>query len=112
MNLLKKNYICKKKLITSSKSDQKKQNIQIRELFYNISALIVFNDDVNDFEYVIKCLVEICKLPIDVAIAKTYYIHHNDMDIVNEGEYEEMKQQKEALIKRGLKATVQTAGSN
>lgn len=99
-------------MISSSKSEQNKIQIETDNDFLNSAALIVFNDDINDFEYVIKCFIEVCKLSVDIAIAKTYYIHKNEMDIVNQGEYEEMNRQKNELLKRGLKATVQTGSSN
>lgn len=97
-------------MINSSKSEQKKN--QNKTDNFNSASLIVFNDNINDFEYVIKCFIEVCKLPEQLAVAKTFYIHKNEMDIVNEGEYEEMNRQKNKLLERGLKATIQIGNVN
>ena len=74
--------------------------------------LIVFNDDVNTFDWVIQCFVEVCRLELEEAVEKTFYIHFNGQGVVRSGPYKEMVEMKRQLIDRGLNAIVGRAREN
>ncbi len=74
--------------------------------------LIVFNDDVNTFEWVIQCFVEVCELTVEEAVEKTFYIHFNGQGVVRSGPYDEMARMKQALQDRGLTAIVGRSREN
>ncbi len=72
----------------------------------NLADLIVFNDDFNDFDYVVDCFINICKLSYSEALAKTEYIHHRGIGTVKTGFYDEIKDMKDRLVDCGLTAIV------
>ncbi len=69
--------------------------------------LIVWNDDVNTFAWVIETLVEICGHAHEQAEQCAYIIHFNGKCIVKNGSYEELKPQCDAITERGINATVE-----
>lgn len=66
-------------------------NIQEEELLLEEKVsdfkhdLIVFNDDVNTFDHVIKCLINICKHSKTQAEQCTYIIHYKGKCAVKKG---------------------------
>jgi ATP-dependent Clp protease adaptor protein ClpS len=69
--------------------------------------LIVWNDDVNTFEWVIETLVEVCGHSYEQAEQCAYIIHFQGKYAVKEGHYEELKPQCDAITERGIGATVE-----
>jgi len=74
--------------------------------------LIVFNDDVNTFDWVIECFVEVCRLTIEESIIKTLYIHYNGKGVVRSGQYNVIVKMKNELVARGLSAIVGRSREN
>lgn len=70
--------------------------------------LIVWNDDVNTFEWVIETLMEICKHSHEQAEQCAYLIHYKGKYSVKEGQYEDLKPMCDAITERGINATVET----
>ena len=70
--------------------------------------LIVWNDDVNTFEWVIETLMEICKHSREQAEQCAYIIHYKGKYSVKEGTYEKLKPMCDAITERGISATVET----
>ena len=70
--------------------------------------LIVWNDEVNTFEWVIETLMEICKHNYEQAEQCTYIIHYKGKYSVKEGSYEELKPMCDAITERGIGATVES----
>lgn len=69
-------------------------------------SLIVWNDDVNTFEWVITSLMEVCGHTEEQAEQCALIIHYNGRYAVKEGEYEDLKPMCEALLDRGISATI------
>ena len=69
--------------------------------------LIVWNDDVNTFEWVIETLVEICGHTYEQAEQCAYIIHFNGKYAVKEGSYEDLRPKCDAILERGINATVE-----
>ncbi len=69
--------------------------------------LVIFNDDVNTFDHVIRCLVEVCKHEVMQAEQCTIIIHYNGKCAVKNGEYKELETMCTSLHDRGLTAEVQ-----
>lgn len=76
------------------------------------AQLIVYNDDYNSFDYVIKCFVEICKITSEKAEQIALAIHFRGLEVVKSGEFEEMRKMKNQLIDCGLSAVVQQGKAN
>ena len=70
--------------------------------------LIVWNDDVNTFEWVIESLMQICKHSYEQAEQCAYIIHYKGKYSVKEGVYEDLKPMCDAITERGINATVET----
>jgi len=71
------------------------------------NKLIVHNDDHNTFDWVIECLVEICKHSHEQAEQCSYFIHYKGKYAVKHGELPKLKPMKDALTDRGLSATIE-----
>jgi ATP-dependent Clp protease adaptor protein ClpS len=70
--------------------------------------LIVWNDEVNTFEWVIETLVEVCSHSYEQAEQCAYIIHFRGKYAVKEGEYTELKPMCDAITERGIGATLET----
>jgi len=68
--------------------------------------LIVHNDDVNTFDWVIKSLIEICDHELIQAEQCTLIIHNAGKCAVKHGSYDSLKPMKDGLTDRGLSATI------
>jgi len=70
-------------------------------------SLIVWNDDVNTFEWVIETLMEICGHTHEQAEQCAYLIHFQGKYAVKQGSFDELKPMCEAITDRGIGATVE-----
>ena len=68
--------------------------------------LIVYNDEVNTFEWVIQSLVEICEHTPEQAEQCAWIIHTKGKYAVKSGSFDELRPRCEALLDRGLSATI------
>ncbi len=73
----------------------------------NTCNLIVWNDEVNTFEWVIETLIEVCKHSPEQAEQCSYFIHYKGKYSVKQGEYDELKSMCDAITERGIGATVE-----
>ncbi len=69
--------------------------------------LILFNDDVNTFDHVIECLVDICDHKLEQAEQCAYIVHYKGKCDVKRGSFDKLKPKCEALLDRGLSAQIQ-----
>jgi len=69
--------------------------------------LVVWNDEVNTFEWVIETLMEVCGHTHEQAEQCAYIIHFQGKYAVKEGSYEELKPMCDAITERGIGATVE-----
>jgi len=70
-------------------------------------SLIVWNDEVNTFEWVIETLVQVCGHTHEQAEQCSYFIHYKGKYAVKQGSYEELKPMCDAITERGIGATVE-----
>ncbi len=70
-------------------------------------SLIVWNDEVNTFEWVIETLIEVCGHTSEQAEQCAYLIHYKGKYAVRNGSYEELKQYCDAITERGIGATIE-----
>lgn len=69
--------------------------------------LIVWNDEVNTFDWVIETLVEVCSHTHEQAEQCAYIIHFQGKYAVKQGDYETLNPMREAIIDRGINATIE-----
>jgi ATP-dependent Clp protease adaptor protein ClpS len=68
--------------------------------------LIVFNDDVNTFDHVISCLIDICGHEPHQAEQCTWIIHYRGKCTVKRGDMDELAPMRNAICNRGISAEV------
>ena len=71
------------------------------------SSLIVWNDEVNTFEWVIETLIDVCGHTQEQAEQCSMIIHTKGKYAVKEGSYEILKPQCDAITERGINATIE-----
>lgn len=69
--------------------------------------LIVWNDDVNSFDWVIDTLIEVCNHEKEQAEQCTLIIHYKGKCTVKTADFNTLKPMCEAIIDRGIGATVE-----
>ena len=70
------------------------------------NSLVVFNDDVNSFQFVIEMLIQICKHSWEQAEQCTMLIHYKGKCSVKNGPFEELIDMKRCLNEKGIDAKV------
>jgi len=70
-------------------------------------SLVVWNDEVNTFEWVIETLIEVCGHTYEQAEQCSYFIHYRGKYAVKQGSYEALKPLCDAITDRGIGATVE-----
>jgi ATP-dependent Clp protease adaptor protein ClpS len=70
-------------------------------------SLVLWNDDVNTFDWVIESLVEVCGHTEEQAEQCAYIVHFKGKCSVKNGSYEELKPLCDKITDRGIGATVE-----
>jgi len=68
--------------------------------------LVLHNDEVNTFEYVIESLVEVCEHDQVQAEQCTFIVHYKGKCDVKNGSFTSLKPIKDELARRGLTVTI------
>jgi ATP-dependent Clp protease adaptor protein ClpS len=68
--------------------------------------IILYNDDVNTFDHVIRCLIKICEHTFMQAEQCAYLVHFTGKCIVKTGSLEDLTPRCTALSNEGLSAEV------
>lgn len=84
-----------------------KEDIDILEDIADPFHLVVWNDEVNTFDWVIETLMEICNHSYEQAEQCAYIIHYKGKYSVKQGTYEILKPMCDAITERGIGATVE-----
>lgn len=82
--------------------------VDVLEDYTSGYVLIVHNDEVNTFEWVIESLVKVCKHSFEQAEQSALIIHYSGKYSVKHGTKKELKPMKDALIDRGINATLES----
>ena len=69
--------------------------------------LIVWNDEVNTFEWVIETLMQVCQHTYEQAEQCAYIIHYKGKYAVKQGIYDDLKPMCDAITERGIGATLE-----
>ncbi|MEO6070990.1 MAG: ATP-dependent Clp protease adaptor ClpS [Chitinophagaceae bacterium] len=69
--------------------------------------LIVWNDEVNTFDWVIETLMAVCNHSFEQAEQCALYIHFKGKYAVKQGSYDELEPMCTAITDRGISATVE-----
>lgn len=79
---------------------------ETKELITTPFKLVLHNDDVNTFEWVIDTLIKVCRHTEEQAEQCAYIIHYKGKYAVKQGSFEMLKAMKDAITDRGINATI------
>ncbi len=68
--------------------------------------LVVFNDDINTFDHVIRTLIHVCHHTQEQAEQCTLIIHYKGKCTVKQGDFEDLKPMRNAICERGIAAEI------
>lgn len=71
-----------------------------------LMELVVFNDDINTFEHVIKTLMRVCKHTPEQAEQCTWLIHYKGKCSVKSGTFQFLKPFRDAICEVGIDAKI------
>jgi ATP-dependent Clp protease adaptor protein ClpS len=94
------------KIITSSPKESPEVAEKVSVKNDQEHEIILYNDDVNTFDHVIRCLIKICKHTFMQAEQCAYLVHFTGKCIVKTGSLEDLTPRCTALLNEGLSAEV------
>jgi ATP-dependent Clp protease adaptor protein ClpS len=71
-----------------------------------LKKLVVYNDDINTFDWVIDTLIEVCRHTNEQAEQCTLIIHYKGKCSVKEGEFDELTGMRNEICRRGISAEI------
>lgn len=80
---------------------------KVEEILSKPYKLVLHNDDYNTFDWVIKCLMDICKHELEQANQCAHIVHFRGKCDVKYGDYETISTMKEKLEMSGLSVTME-----
>ena len=83
------------------------EEVAVMEITEEENKLVLWNDDVNTFDFVIESLIKICKHTLEQAEQCTILVHYKGKCTVKTGSMELLKPMHEKLISRGLTSEIQ-----
>ncbi len=86
---------------------EKREELDTMTATASSCQLIVWNDEVNTFEWVIETLMDICGHSFEQAEQCSLFIHFQGKYAVKEGTYEDLRPMCDAILDRGIQATVE-----
>jgi ATP-dependent Clp protease adaptor protein ClpS len=81
--------------------------VDVQELIETERKLIVHNDEVNTFDWVIETLIKICRHTQAQAEQCAMIIHTKGKYAVKHGDYKKLSPMKEAIAERGIVVTIE-----
>ena len=84
---------------TSEEYDVLEKEVDLREI-------MLFNDEINTFEFVINSLIDVCDHSLEQAEQCTILVHYKGKCAVKSGEYKELKPKCTQLLNLGLSAKI------
>ena len=84
-----------------------KENTGVLTSLDETCNLVLWNDDVNTFDWVIETLMEVCGHSEEQAEQCAYIVHFKGKCAVKTGSYEELKPLCDKITERGIGATVE-----
>lgn len=85
---------------------QYEEDVLVLEETDEVYKLVLYNDDVHTFDYVIDSLIEICKHTLEQAEQCTILVHYKGKCTVKTGSLDLLKPMHEKLISRELTSEI------
>lgn len=88
-------------------SPEVEEEVLVETLTDNSKSIVLYNDSHNTFDWVINSLISVCEHHPEQAAQCSFIVHYKGKCSVKEGSMDKLKPMKEALIDRGLNATIE-----
>ncbi len=82
------------------------EELLLEEKVVKQREIVLFNDDVNTFDYVIETLIAVCDHTPEQAEQCSLIVHYNGKCTVKTGEYDDLKPRCTKLLQAGLSAEI------
>lgn len=89
-----------------STKEKIQEEVETLEQETNLHEIVLFNDDVNTFDFVIDSLIEICEHTHEQAEQCAMLVHYKGKCTVKTGEYSDLKPRCSKLLAKGLSAEI------
>lgn len=87
-----------------STREKRQEEIDVLEQEVNQHEIVLYNDDVNTFDFVIDSLINVCDHTVEQAEQCTYLVHFKGKCTVKTGELSDLKPRCSKLLELGLSA--------
>jgi ATP-dependent Clp protease adaptor protein ClpS len=82
------------------------EEVVVLEKQVDLYEIVLFNDDIHTFEFVINALLDVCDHTLEQAEQCTLLVHYKGKCAVKSGEYKELKPRCTRLLSLGLSAKI------
>lgn len=82
------------------------EEVEVLEKETNQYEIVLFNDEVNTFDFVIDSLIEVCDHTLEQAEQCTILVHYKGKCTVKTGAYKDLKPRCTKLLSKGLSAEI------
>ena len=89
-----------------STQEEISEDLLLEEETAKQNEIVLFNDDVNTFDYVIDTLVAVCDHTSEQAEQCSLIVHYNGKCTVKTGEFKDLKPRCTRLLQAGLNAEI------
>ncbi|MFM9008683.1 MAG: ATP-dependent Clp protease adaptor ClpS [Bacteroidota bacterium] len=93
--------------IHNNHSPEYQDELLLEEEVDSSRRIVLYNDDVNTFDWVIDSLIDVCRHQREQAEQCSLIVHYKGRCAVKEGGFTDLKPMCEALLDRGLSATIE-----
>jgi len=87
-----------------STKEKIQEDVDVLEKEVNQHEIILWNDDVNTFDFVIDSLIDVCEHTAEQAEQCAMLVHYKGKCTVKTGEYKDLKPRCSKLLTLGLSA--------
>lgn len=84
--------------------EKHQEDLALLEQEVNQHEIVLHNDDVNTFDFVIDCLVNVCEHTLEQAEQCTTLVHYKGKCTVKTGEFKDLEPRCSKLLQLGLSA--------
>ena len=89
-----------------STQEQYQEEVDVLEQETKQHEIILWNDEVNTFDFVIDALIDVCEHSLLQAEQCTVLVHYKGKCAVKTGEYDDLKPKCSKLLQMGLSAEI------
>jgi len=85
---------------------KKQENLEVLEQKERLYEIVLFNDDVHSFDFVIEMLIKVCEHSSVQAEQCSIIVHNNGKCTVKTGTFRELRPRCSKLLEAGLSAEI------